>query len=105
MLVGSRGRGQQPAQKQPDLVPVREPETRSVLTGLPERRISNQQPRRCWISDDNEESPHHERPPADGRLQFESGQFKSSSVILKPKNIGGSIRYSNHLFAFSLSMN
>ena len=83
MLARPRRGDQHPPQGQLRLVPVRKPEARSVPAGLPERRIPYDQPRRRRLLDDDPKSDQRQRPAAHGRLEQQSGQFQSASVIKK----------------------
>ena len=85
MFARPRRGDQHPPQGQLRLVPVRKPEARSVPAGLPERRIPYDQPRRRRLLDDDPKSDQRQRPAAHGRLEQQSGQFQSASVIKKSK--------------------
>ena len=80
MLSHPRRGDQQSVEEQSSLVPVREPETRSVPAGLPDCRLSDGEPRGCGVPDDDPEDDP-ERAAPDGRLQQQPRQFQSTSVI------------------------
>ncbi len=92
---------QQPVEEQSSLVPVREPETRSVPPGLPECRLSDGEPRGCGVPDDDPEDDP-ERAAPDGRLQQQPRQFQSASVIKRLES-SSSLHKKNLSFTFAFS--